>query len=217
MNRSSISVLGLDEKKGQQELRPRDSSAMLPLSSHIKKPLISLSMISRPLIYLKVNILNPLPPLQRGTRWDSLVMRTKSWSWTWIFWKSVYLQSPLTFLMELERQARQNITTINFTSAFAKTSSSCNSTVEKCQYSLKSSFKKVKTQVQKGSDPLRAARSGYDQACEYLEIWNKTILIHERALACLSKLLAHILQRELYSMGNTGLLRSKAEMTLLQP
>ena len=28
---------------------------------------------------------------------------------------------------------------------------------------------------------------------------------------------AHILQRELYSMGNTGLLRREAEMTLLQP
>ena len=29
--------------------------------------------------------------------------------------------------------------------------------------------------------------------------------------------LAHILQRELYTMGNTGLLRHEAEMTLLQP
>ena len=39
---------------------------------------INLSMIFWPLIYLRVNILNPLPPLQSGTRWDSLVMRTKS-------------------------------------------------------------------------------------------------------------------------------------------
>ena len=37
------------------------------------------------------------------------------------------------------------------------------------------------------------------------------------ALTCLSKSLAHILQRELYSVGNTGLLRREAEMTLLQP
>ena len=36
-------------------------------------------------------------------------------------------------------------------------------------------------------------------------------------LACLSKSVAHILQRELYTMGNTGLLRREAEMTLLQP
>ena len=100
--------------------------------------------------------------------------------------------------------------------AFAKTSSSCNSTLEKCQHSLKSSFKKVKSQIQKGANPEKAARCGYKEACEYLEIWNKTILIQQRALACQSKFLAHILQRELYTMGNTGLLRREAEMTLLQ-
>ena len=105
--------------------------------------------------------------------------------------------------------------------AFAKTSSSCNSTLEKCQHSLKSSFKKVKSQIQKGANPEKAARRGYEEACEYLiwnlEIWNKTILIEQRALACLSKSLAHVLQRELYTMGNTSLLRPEAEMTLLQP
>ena len=36
MPRSSTSVLGLDKQKGQQGLRPRGPSAMLPLSSHIK-------------------------------------------------------------------------------------------------------------------------------------------------------------------------------------
>ena len=36
MPRSSTSVLGLDDQKGQQDLRPRGLSAMLPLSSHIK-------------------------------------------------------------------------------------------------------------------------------------------------------------------------------------
>ena len=101
--------------------------------------------------------------------------------------------------------------------AFAKTSSSCNSTLEKCQHSLKSSVKKIKTQIQKGANPEKAARRGYEQACEYLEIWNKTILIQQRAPACLSKSVAHILQRELYTMGNTCLLRRKAEITLLQP
>ena len=50
-----------------------------------------------------------------------------------------------------------------------------------------------------------------------MDFWNKTILIQHRALTCLSKSLAHILQRELYSMVNTGLLRHEAEMTLLQP
>ena len=36
MPRSSTSVLGLDDKKGQPELRPRGPSSMLPFSSHIK-------------------------------------------------------------------------------------------------------------------------------------------------------------------------------------
>ena len=100
--------------------------------------------------------------------------------------------------------------------AFAKTSS-CNSAFEKCQHSLKSSFKRVKSCIQEGANPEKAARRSYDQACDYLELWNKTILVQQRALACLSKSLAHILQRELYAMGNTGLLRREAEMTLLQP
>ena len=124
---------------------------------------------------------------------------------------------PLPVLKELAHQARQNLSTINFMATFAKTSSSCNSTLEKCQHSLKSSFKKVKSQIQKGANSEKAARRGYEEACEYLEIWNKTILIQQRALACLVKSLAHVLQRELYIMGNTGLLMREAKMTLLQP
>ena len=124
---------------------------------------------------------------------------------------------PLPILKELEHQARQNISTLNFTAAFDKTSSSCNATVEKCQHSLKSTFKRVKSQIQKGANPEKAVKRGYEQACEYLDLWNKAVLIQHRALTCLSKSLAHILQRELYTMGKTGLLRRKAEMTLLQP
>ena len=102
---------------------------------------------------------------------------------------------PLPVLKELEHQARQNLSTINFMAAFAKTSSSCNSTLEKCRHSLKSLFKKIKSQIQKGANPEKVARHGYDEACEYLEIWNKTILIQQRALAYLSKSLAHVLHR----------------------
>ena len=124
---------------------------------------------------------------------------------------------PLPILKELEHQARQNISTLNFTTAFAKTSSSCNASLENCQHSIKSTVKKIKTQIQKGANPDKAAKCGYEQVCEYIDFWNKTVLIQHRALPCLSKSLAHILQRELYSMGNTGLLRREAEMTLLHP
>ena len=124
---------------------------------------------------------------------------------------------PLPILKELEHQARQNISTLNYATTFSKISSTCNTTLEKCQYSLKSAFKKVKSQTQKGANPEKAAKCGYEQACEYFDIWNKTVLIQHRALTCPSKSLAHILQRELYSMGNTGFLRREAAMTLLQP
>ena len=123
---------------------------------------------------------------------------------------------PLPVLKELEHQARQNILTLNFTAAFGKTSS-CNASLEKCQHSIKSTVKKIKSQIQKGANPEKAAKCGYEEVAEYMDIWNKTVLIQHRALTCLSKSLAHILQRELYSMANTGLLRREAEMTLLHP
>ena len=63
-----------------------------------------------------------------------------------------------------------NISTLNFTTVFAKTSSSCNATLEKCQHSLKSTFKRVKSQIQKGANPEKAAKHGYEQACEYLDL-----------------------------------------------
>ena len=122
---------------------------------------------------------------------------------------------PLSVLKELEHQARQNISTFNYTAAFAKTL--CNAMLRKYQNSLKLTFKKVKSQIQKGADPEKAVKHGYQEACEYLDLWNKTVLIQHRALTCLSKSLAHMLQRDLYSMGNIGLLRREAEMTLLHP
>ena len=89
--------------------------------------------------------------------------------------------------------------------------------MEKCLHSSKATFKRVKTQILKGADPDRAVRRGYENACDYFDLMNKRILIQQRALACLSKSIAHILQKELYTMGNTGLLRREAEMTLVQP
>ena len=124
---------------------------------------------------------------------------------------------PLQVLKKLQHQARKNLSTINFTPTFARAASSCNTVMEKCQHSIKATFKRVKSQIQKGADPERAVRRSYDNACDYFEIINKRILIQQRALACLGKAVAHILQRELYTMGNTDLLRREAEMTLLQP
>ena len=215
MPRSSTSVLGLDDQKGQQELRPRGPSAMLPLSSHIKD---AFDKFEQDFLACNLPEGKYIKPPTSTAKWYKLgqpCFEDKMQELNTDFPKiCISPKVPLPVVMELEHQARQNLSTINFTAAFAKTSSSCNTTMEKCQHSLKSTFKKVKTQIQKGVNP--AARRGYDTACDYFEVLNKTILIQQRALACLSKSLAHILQRELYTMRSTGLLRHEAEMTLLQ-
>ena len=100
-------------------------------------------------------------------------------------------------------QARQNLCTFNFAATFAETASVCNSTMEKCQDSIKSTAKNVKRQIQKGANPEKASRHSYDATCDYPYVLSKKKLIQQRALSCLSKTLVHILQRELYSMGNT--------------
>ena len=56
---------------------------------------------------------------------------------------------PLPVLNELEHQARQNLSTINFMAAFAKTSSSCNSTLEKSQHSLNNKSRKLNLRFKK--------------------------------------------------------------------
>ena len=68
---------------------------------------------------------------------------------------------PLQVLKELEHQARQNLSTINFAATFTRTASG-NTVMEKCLHSAKATFKRVKNQIQKGADPERAARCGYE-------------------------------------------------------
>ena len=65
---------------------------------------------------------------------------------------------PLSILKELEHQARQNISTLNSTAVFAKSFSSCNATLEKFQHSLKSTFKMIMAQIQKGANPEKAPK-----------------------------------------------------------
>ena len=152
------------------------------------------------------------------TRWDSLALKI-NFAKICISPKpsgAPVAKVPLHVLKELESQARQNLSTINFTATFDRTSS-CNTVLEKGLHSAKATMKKAKTQILKDYNPERAIRWGYESACDYFELMEKRILIQQRALACLSKSVAHILQRELYTMGNTGLLRREAEMTLLHP
>ena len=85
------------------------------------------------------------------------------------------------------------IKNINFTATFAKTASACNALMEKCQHSIKATFKRVKSQIQMGANLEKATRRGYENAFDCFEIMNKRILIQQKVLACLSKSVAHML------------------------
>ena len=50
-----------------------------------------------------------------------------------------------------------------------------------------------------------------------LDILDKRIHIEQRPLACQGKALSHMLQRDLYMIGNAGLIRRDVEMTHLHP
>ena len=220
------SVLGLDDEKGRQELRPRGPSSILPLSSVIKDAFDKFQHDFKAANLSEGKYVKPPPSTSKWYKVGQPTFQDKIQELNTDFAKICITprpsgppvaRVPLPVLKELELQARQNISTLNFTAAFAKTSSSCNASLEKCQHSIKSTVKKIKSQIQKGADPERAAKRGYEEVADYLDFWNKTVLVQHRALTCLSKSLAHILQRELYSMANTGLLRREAEMTLLHP
>ena len=226
MPRSSTSVLGLDDEKGRQELRPRGPSSILPLSSVIKDAFDKFQHDFKAANLSEGKYVKPPPSTSKWYRVGQPCFQDKIQELNTDFAKicitpkpsgAPIAKVPLPVLKELEHQARQNISTLNFTAAFAKTSSSCNASLEKCQHSIKSTVKKIKSQIQKGANPEKAAKRGYEEVAEYMDFWNKTVLIQHRALTCLSKSLAHILQMELYSMANTGLLRREAEMTLLHP
>ena len=223
MPRSSTSVMGLDDEKGRHDLSP---SSILPLSSVIKDAFDKFQHDFKAANLPEGKNVKPPPSTSKWYRVGQPCFQDKIQELNTDFAKicitpklsgAPIAKVPLPVLKELEHQARQNISTLNFTAAFAKTSSSYNVSLERCQHTIKSTVKKIKSQIQNGANPEKAAKRGYKEFAEYMDFWNKTVLIQHRALTCLSKSLAHILQRELYSMANTGLLRRKAEMTLLQP
>ena len=222
MPRSCTAAMGLYDEKGRQEIGPRGPSSMLPLNSIIKDAFDKFDYDFQAANLPEGKYIKA-PSTSKWYKVGQPCYEDKIQELNTDLLRSVLLLSPLgplwaRFPYQLLR---------NWNTKRGKTSPRSTLLLPlprlllamplKCQYSWKSTFKKVKSQIRKGADPEKAAKRGYEEACEYLDIWNKTVLIQHRALTCLSKSLAHILQRELYSMGNTGLLRCEAEMTLLQP
>ena len=155
--RSSTAVMGLDNEKGRQELRPRGPSSMLPLNSIIKDAFDKFDQDFQAANLPEVKYITAPPSTAKWYKVGQPCYEDKMQELNTDFAKICISPKPsgapmgkvpLPILKELEHQARLTISTLNFTTTFAKTSSSCNSTLEKCQHSLKSTFKK---KVAKGS------------------------------------------------------------------
>ena len=224
--RPATAIIGIDDEVAVQELRPTGPSAMLPLNSGIRDAFDKFNNDLMAANLAEGKYPKPPPSTSKWYKVGQPCFSEKLQELNADFAKICISPKPsgaplgkvpLSVLKDLEQQARYNLTTLNFTTTFAKTSSSCNSTMRRCRYGLKETFKKVKSQVRKGADPEKAVKRGYDEAYDYFDLWEKTLTIQHKAITCLSKSLAHILQRELYTMATSGLLRREAEMSHLQP
>ena len=151
-------VMGLDDEKGRQELRPRGPSSMLPLNSIIKDAFDKFDQDFQAANLPEGKYIKAPPSTAKWCKVGQPCYEDKIQELNTNFAKicispkpsgAPVAKVPLSILKELEHQVRQNISTLNFTTTFAKASSSCNSTLEKCQHSLKSTFKKVKSQIKK--------------------------------------------------------------------
>ena len=178
MTRSSTTILCLNDKKGQQELRRTGPSAMLPLTPHLKDAFEKLEKDFQDSHLPEGKCIKPPSSTAKWYKVGYPCFEDKMQELNSTFAKIFISPKPsgapigkisLQVLKELEHQERQNCSTINFAATFSKTSSSCNSTIEKCQDFFKLTFKKVKSQIQKGANPDRVARRAYDEACDYFD------------------------------------------------
>ena len=154
--RSSATVLGLDDEKGQQELRPRGPSTMLPLNSIVKDAFKKFEQDFLASNLPEGKYIKPPASTAKYYKVGQPCFEDKIQELITDFAKICISPKPsggpmgkvsLQVLKEVEHQARQNLSTINFTATFAKTASSCNTVVEKCQHSIKATFKRVKSQI----------------------------------------------------------------------
>ena len=71
---------------------------------------------------------------------------------------SLRARAPLHAVKELEHQSRQNICTLNFLTVLNQIISECNSIMDCCQDSIKSTLNRAKHQIQKAVNPERVIK-----------------------------------------------------------
>ena len=118
MPRSSTSVMGLDDEKGRQELRPRGPSSILPLSSVIKDAFDKFQHDFKVAILPEGKYIKPPPSTSKWYRVGQPCYQDKYQELNTDFAKICITPKPpgapmgkvpLPILKELEHQARQNI------------------------------------------------------------------------------------------------------------
>ena len=115
MPRSSTSVLGLDDEKGHQELRPRGPSSILPLSSVIKDAFDKFQHDFKPANLSEGKYVKPRPSTSKWYRVGQPCFQDKIQELNTDFAKicitpkpsgAPIAKVPLPVLKELEHQAR---------------------------------------------------------------------------------------------------------------
>ena len=162
MPRSSATVWALNDVAGQKEVRPRGPSAMFPLSLHLKDAFEKSEQNSQAANLPKGKDIKPPVSTFKWCKLGQSCFEDILQEFNTYFAKSRISSSssgapmgkvPLLVVKEFEHQARQNLCTLNFSDAFTKTESECNTTMEKCQDSIKATVKRIKSQIQKGANP----------------------------------------------------------------
>ena len=122
MPRSSTSVMGLDDEKGHQELRPRGPSSMLPLSSVIKDAFDKFEHDFQAANLPEGKYIKRPPSTTKWYKVGQPCYEEKIQELNTDFAKICITPKPpgapmgkvpLPILKELEHQARQNISTLN--------------------------------------------------------------------------------------------------------
>ena len=137
MPRSSTTVLSLNYDKGQQELRPRSPSVMLPLSPYLKDAFEKFEQDFLASNLPEGKYIKPPAATAKYYKVRQLCFEDKLQELNSDFAKICISPKPsgapmgkvpLQVLKEPEHQARQNHST-NFTATFAKTASACCTTM----------------------------------------------------------------------------------------
>ena len=197
-------VVGLNEEQEKQEARPKGPSTFLPSNPALKEELTKWEQDFQNLNLIKGKF--PKAPQATGKYYkmvdpcfeERMQELNRKFGNICISPRPQVapgVRAPLHVAKELKHQARQNICTLNFSAVFNHTISGCSSVMDRCLDSIKSTLKKAKHQILE-----RVIKNTYDKATDYMDVWDKRIQIQQRALACQSKAMTHMLGRDLHVM-----------------